>query len=271
MPRSGHGSVRISVLVPTFNSAGFISEALRSALRQDPPPFEVLVQDGGSIDATLDVLRRFGEAVDWVSEADDGQADALNRALHRARGDVVVWLNADDTLLPGALAAATAAFQADPDLAFVYGDYEVIDSAGRVLRRYRSSPYSVDRVLKRGCYIFSGTLFMRRAALAKAGAFDPSLRACMDLDLMLRLGSSGPSRHLGRSIAQFRIHTESKSSTIGFTFVREAFRIRRRYAGRSPRLWLHLIRATLVDAVAQVLSPVRYSSYWPRHGRSKIL
>jgi len=79
-----------------------------------------------------------------------GQSDALNRARSRATGDVVIWLNADDRLVPGVLAAAMAAFELDSDLAFAYGDFDMIDGAGAVIRRYRSSPYSWDRVYARG-------------------------------------------------------------------------------------------------------------------------
>jgi GT2 family glycosyltransferase len=183
----------------------------------------------------------------------------------------VLWLNADDTVLPGALAAATSAFQADPDLAFAYGDFEMIDGSGSILRRYRSGPYSWRRVFRRGCYIFSGSLFFRRRLLLAVGGFDPTLRACMDLDLLLRLDGAGKSLHLGRTIAQFRIHGAGKSSRIGTTFVREAFRVRLRYAGRSPILWAQSIWVGLVSALMQVTSPLRYSSRWPRHGGGKTL
>lgn len=265
------GSPRVSVIVPSHNSGTYLRQALASALDQIPPPHEIIVQDGGSTDNTLDVLRSFGDRVSWISTHDEGQSDALNSALARSTGDVVIWLNADDILLPDALNTASAAFAADPHLAFAYGDFDMIDGAGALVRSYRSSPYSWTRVYKQGCYIFSGSLFVRREALLAVGGFDASLRACMDLDLLLRLGTAGRSLHLGRTIAQFRIHGEGKSSNIGLTFVREAFRVRSRYARRSWRLWPYALRTTLVSALMQMTSPLRYSSRWPRHGRGKTL
>lgn len=264
-------SPRLSVIVPSYDSGPFLREALTSALDQHPPPYEVLMQNEGSTDDTLDILRSFGEHVAWISEPDGGQADALNKALARACGDVVLALSADDVILPGSLAAAAVAFEQEHDLAFAYGDFDMIDGASALIRAYKSSPYSWERVYARGCYIFIGSLFVRRQVLVEIGGYDASLRACMDLDLLLRLGAAGRSRHLGRTIGQFRMHDASKSSTIGPVFLREGVRVRRRYARRSPRLWLVALWATARSGVMEATAPLRYSSHWPRHGGGKTL
>jgi glycosyltransferase involved in cell wall biosynthesis len=262
---------RISVIIPSYNSGPFLRDALTSLLRQVPRPHEIVVQDGGSTDDTLDILRSCDESIRWNSVPDEGQADALNRALSRATGDIVIWVNADDVLVPGAFAAASAAFAADRDLVFAYGDFDVIDADGAVIRTYRSRPYSWTRVYARGCYIFSGSLFVRRSALVGLGGFDSTLRACMDLDLLLRLGAAGPSTYLGRTIGQLRMHGSNKSSTLLRVFLREGFRVRRRYAHGSPRLWLSNLWATVVSSVMLATTGLRFSSRWPRHGRGKTL
>jgi GT2 family glycosyltransferase len=174
-------------------------------------------------------------------------------------------------VLPGAFAAASAAFVSDASLAFAYGDFDMIDGAGTLMRRYQSSEYSWKRVYARGCYIFSGSLFVRRQALVAIGGFDPALRACMDLDLMLRLHAAGRSTHLGQTVGQFRMHGTGKSSTIGLIFLREGFHVRRRYARRSPRLWLIALWATARSGLMEATAPLRYSSRWPRHGGGKTL
>jgi len=261
----------VSVIVPSFNSAPYLRAAISSALEQVPRAHEVLVQDGGSTDGTLEVLRSFGDDVAWVSAPDGGQSDALNKALARATGDIVIWLNADDVLLPGAIKAASDAFAEDPDLAFAYGDFDIIDGAGALVRRYVSTPYSWTRVFARGCYIFSGSLFVSRRRLLDIGAYDATLRACMDLDLLLRLDRAGRSTHLHRTVGQFRMHGASKSSTIGPVFLREGLRVRRRYAHRSLRLWLIAIWATARSGLMEAAAPLRYSRRWPRHGGGKTL
>jgi glycosyltransferase involved in cell wall biosynthesis len=262
---------RISVIVPSYNAGAFLRQALASVLDQVPGPYEILVQDGGSSDETLDILRYLGERIAWVSAPDHGQSDALNRALARATGDVILWLNADDLVRPGAFEAARSAFAADPGLAFAYGDFDIVDGGGATIRRYRSGAYSWERVYARGCYIFSGSLFIRRTALIDVGGFDPSLRTCMDLDLLLRLGTAGRSRHLGRTIGQFRVHGVGKSSTIGLVFMRETLRVRRKYAGRSGRRWLVALGSVPLYLAGVATTSLRFSSLWPRHGRSKTL
>ena len=264
-------ATRVSVLIPSYNSAPFLRQALTSVLNQVPQPYEVLVQDGGSVDGTLAILQSFGDRVAWVSAPDGGQSDALNRALKRSTGDVVLWLNADDELVPAAIAAASTAFESDPDLKFAYGDFDIIDGNGARIRRYRSSPYSWERVFARGCYIFSGSLFIRRQVLAEIGGFEASLSACMDLDLLLRLGATGRSRHVGRTIGQYRMHDDTKSSTMGLAFLREGLRVRIRHSRGSPRLLLIALRATVWTAVMRSTYRLRYSPLWPRHGRGKTL
>jgi len=255
------GPVRISVVVPSYNFGRYLRDALRSALEQDPAPWEVVVQDGGSSDETLDVLGEFGSAVAWVSAPDGGQADALNKAIARTSGDVIVWLNADDLLLPGAFEQAARAFEADPAADLVYGGFLLVDGNGRVMKEYDSSPYDPGRIFTHGCYIFSGSMFLRRSLIDRVGPFDPALRACMDLDFLLRLGPVKAIR-LATPTAAFRISGAGKSSTIRRIFLVESFRVRRRAARGSPRLMLTAVLAAGRDAVALATQPLRHSSFW---------
>jgi glycosyltransferase involved in cell wall biosynthesis len=255
------GALRISVVVPSFNSMPFLDAALRSALGQDPPPYEVIVQDGGSTDGSLEVLRSAGPAVDWRSEPDTGQSNALNKAISRASGDVIVWLNADDTLAPGAFGFVQKAFEDHPEAEFVYGDYDVIDADGGVLRHFRSSPYQPQRVFTRGCYIFSGAIFFRRSLLDRVGPFNERLNTCMDFDYMLRLGDV-PSIHVGENVAGFRMSGAGKSSTMRSRFLREAYAIRRRVAGRSIRLRVLALLIAGVELVSLYTHSLRLTRPW---------
>lgn len=254
-------SIRISVVIPSFNSGSYLSQALTSALGQEPPPHEVIVRDGGSTDGSLDILRAAGDAVDWRSEPDSGQSNALNSAIERATGDVVVWLNADDILAPGAFAAVHHAFARSPEAEFVYGDYDMIGADGRIIRRFRSSAYDPRRVFTHGCYIFSGAIFWRRTLLDRVGPFDERLNTCMDFDYMLRLGDV-PSIHIGKSVAGFRMSGAGKSSTMRSQFLREALMLRRRVAGRSVRLRLLAWLLAAVELVSLYTQPVRLTRPW---------
>lgn len=253
--------MRISVLVPSLNSGGFIQEAIQSALAQDPPPHQVLVQDGGSTDDTLKVLENFHDEVDVRSEPDRGQSEALNRAVARASGDVLVWLNADDLLAPGAFAAVLAAFEQNPGAEFVYGDFNIVDGKGQTLRQFRSSAYDPQRVFVHGCYIFSGAIFFRRELIERVGPFDESLQACMDFDYLMRIGRA-KAVHVERTVARFRMSGQQKSTGIRSRFIRESHSIRWRSAGGSVRLRLLTLGLDVRDAVYWITQPLRMTRAW---------
>ena len=106
---------------------------MRSVIEQDYPPIDYLVMDGGSTDETVEVLKSFGPQLRWVSERDRGQSDAINRGFARTKGDVLGWLNSDDTYAAGAISAATEFLARHEDVAMVYGDADFIDAAGNVI------------------------------------------------------------------------------------------------------------------------------------------
>jgi glycosyltransferase involved in cell wall biosynthesis len=265
MPRT-----RVSVVVPSYNSAAFLREAIESALSQVPPPHELIVQDGGSKDGSIEILRSFGDRVRWRSEPDGGQAQALNMAIAAATGDAVVWLNADDLLVPGAFAAVQRAYTEHPDADLVYGNYDMIRADGSVMRRFQSSPYDPHRVFTHGCYIFSGAMFFRRDLLERVGPFDEGLHACMDLDYLLRIGDVR-TVHLGVTVARFRRSGLGKSSRIRRTFLLEAHTVRKRAAAGSRRLRLLGLLADGRDIVALASEPLRYTRAWSAARRSKRL
>jgi len=94
----------IAIVTPVLNQAAFIRAAIDSVLTQGYPRLAYVVQDGGSTDGTVDILRSYGRLLDWVSLPDSGQADAINRGFARVAGDIMAWLNGDDMLVPGSLA-----------------------------------------------------------------------------------------------------------------------------------------------------------------------
>ncbi len=227
---------KISVVMPCFNACATIAESLRSISSQEPKAYEVLAQDGQSNDGTLDILRYHDAEIDVVSEPDAGQTDALNRALRRATGDVIGWLNADDVYLPGAFRRVSDAFKQHPSADLVYGDFALIDGEGHRLRRYHVSAWDWERFLRRGYSVWSGATFFHRRVFERFGEFDPTLHYCMDLEYMLRIGRSIEAIPIPEVLGAFRIHNASKSGGIPFRFLREAHTVRRKYSRGSARL-----------------------------------
>src|SRR3954466_15786779 len=124
---------RLCIVTPSYNTGRYIGPAVRSVLAQDYPHVDYVVMDGGSTDDTVDVLKSFGPRLRWVSERDRGQSDAINRGFAQTRGDVLGWLNSDDTYAPGAVRAASDFLARHEDVAMVYGEADFIDAAGNTI------------------------------------------------------------------------------------------------------------------------------------------
>lgn len=201
----------ISVLTPSFGYAQFISAALCST---DLDGVQHVVQDGASVDGTVDVLRALERpGLVWRSQPDAGQSDALNRSLELAQGDIVGWLNADEFYLPGALETAQAFFDANPAVDALYGDVAYVDAEGRFVRLLVGYPFSRQVLRWRGCIIPSATFFVRRELLGSS-PWDTSLRTVMDWDLFLGLVDRGAVIHYVREpLAAFRLHTAQVTAT----------------------------------------------------------
>ena len=235
---------RITIVTPSYNQAAFLERTLTSVLDQGYPDLEYLVLDGGSTDGSVALIERYaGRLAWWRSGKDAGQAAAIREGFARATGDVLAWLNSDDWYEPGALLAVGEAF-ARGGAEIVHGDVRFVDSAGR---RLWDAPMVLDeRILAyESEYPAQPALFWTLALYEKAGGLDPSFRFAMDFDLLVRLlRAGGRGRKLWRPLANFRLHAESKTTTIAAVGEEEVRRVRARYgwdrgpaALQSARRW----------------------------------
>jgi glycosyltransferase involved in cell wall biosynthesis len=185
----------ISIVTAVYNRARTIEDAIASIRAQTLPVHQHLIQDGGSTDGTLHVVRRVkGPETDLVSERDSGIYDAINRGIRRATGDVVGLLHSDDFFAStDVLAAVASAFR--PDVDGVYGDLDYVSAndPSRIIRRWRSGPYTPQK-LRRGWMPPHPTLFLRREVFERHGLYDPVLRIAADYDAMLRWMIAGRIR-----------------------------------------------------------------------------
>ena len=159
---------------------------------QQPPAVELVIADGGSDDGTLQLLaalqHEFGLRLHWFSKPDTGPANAINKALQHARGEIIGWLNADDLYCPDAINNVVGFFQENPDCLMVYGEADHVDADGTMLGRYPTKPSCRDiQQFHGGCFICQPTVFMRRSLLDTVGGLDESLRTAFDFDLWLRI------------------------------------------------------------------------------------
>ncbi len=221
----------VSIITPSFNQGQFIAETIESVLQQSYPNIELIVMDGGSTDDTVAVLRRYDGRIQWFSEPDKGQAHAINKGMHLARGEIVAYLNSDDILLPNAVAEAVAFFNANPAVDLVYGEAEYIDSASCVTGRYRTTPYTPSALVY-DCVICQPAAFWRRRVIRQIGLFDEALQFTMDYDYWLRLrNAGGVFAHAPQTWARSRLHADAKTVAQRRKIFPEIFEICRRHLG----------------------------------------
>jgi glycosyltransferase involved in cell wall biosynthesis len=204
------GMSPISVLTPSRGYGRYIADAIESVRQQDDVTVQHVVQDAKSDDETLDVLRSYGDAVDWTSEPDRGQSDALNRALARASGDWIAWLNADEFYLPGGLRMLLDAGE-DNAADVVYGDCVTVDDDGRLLALRPQHQFNRTILRLYGPFLASVSVLIRRSSLVDA-PWDTSLIQVMDWDAYLALASRGASfLHVAYPVGAFRLHEDQAS------------------------------------------------------------
>jgi glycosyltransferase involved in cell wall biosynthesis len=223
--KAGSSLPRVSIVTPSFNQARFLEQTIRSVLVQDYPNLEYLIVDGGSTDGSLETIRKYAGYLDWwVSEPDAGQAQAINKGLARARGEIFAWLNSDDLYRPGAIAAAVEVFRSNPRAVLVFGDAVSIDESGRPLNDQVFGYWQLPDLMAFQI-ICQPAVFMRRSAVEQAGGLDEGYHFLLDHHLWLRLALLGEIAHIPEKLAFARQHSQAKNVAQAARFGDEAYRI----------------------------------------------
>jgi glycosyltransferase involved in cell wall biosynthesis len=204
---------RISIITPSYNQAQFLSETIQSILDQKYPNLEYLVIDGGSTDGSVDIIRRYESSLSyWVSEPDRGQAHAINKGFEKATGDILMWLNSDDILFPGALALASEIFAAKPDLQWVVGNPVVIDTRSNIIdHRVHWLKPTFTMLFFTFYTLNQESVFFRKEALGTK-RLRSDLHYCFDYELWLWLARKfGPPQVHPGFLAGYRYHQAQKT------------------------------------------------------------
>jgi glycosyltransferase involved in cell wall biosynthesis len=197
------------VIIPAYNAERFLAEAIRSAQAQTFRDCQIIVVDDGSKDRTAEVAAGF-EGVRLICQSNAGVSAARNRGLAESSSEYVVFLDADDRLLPDAVELGVGLLEARPELGFVYGRHETIDADGRRVPGAESEPGPADAgyltFLAGNPFVPPACAVFRRSVIERVGGFDPRLSMAEDLELYLRLALVAPIHCHNHVVVQFREH-----------------------------------------------------------------
>lgn len=242
----------ISVITPSLNHAVYLERTIRSVLGQEYPHLDYIVIDGGSTDGTLDILRQYEDRLRWVSGPDSGQSDAINKGLRMANGEILAYLNSDDTYADNALMTVGRRFAAEPTALWITGRCRIIDEHDREIRgpitMYKNwllDHYSYRKLLITN-FISQPATFLRKKLVDELGFFDCNESLVMDYEYWLRVARHDPPVILHEHLANFRIHAASKTTGERGRTIRDELRVGRMYS-RSPLLnMVHYLHAGIM-------------------------
>ncbi len=244
----------VSIITPSFNQGKYLGETMRSVLEQDYPNIEYLVIDGGSTDNTVEVIKSCEKKLAyWCSEKDKGQTDAINKGFARAKGQIMAYINSDDTYNPGAVSQAVKYLREHPEVGVVYSDLNFIDENSRVIGKFPAAQTDLKKLRRGYVHVPQPATFFRAEYWQQVGPLDPTFYFAMDYDLWVRLASVTRLQYLpGPVWANFRMHADAKTINADERCWPEMLRVHYRDGGKflSPivaKYYLRKLAAPLLD------------------------
>jgi glycosyltransferase involved in cell wall biosynthesis len=263
----------VSIITPSFNQGAFLEATIQSVLTQDYAQLEYWIIDGGSQDGSLDIIHRYADRLTgWMSEPDDGQADAINKGFRLAQGEIIAWINSDDLYRPHAVRRAVAALGAHPEVGLVYSDVDSIDAQGALFNRMRYDPWQLVDLMAFNI-LGQPSVFFRRSALEAAGLLDPAYHYLLDHHLWLRMALHTQLGYVpGEVWAAARMHPGAKNMAQAEGFGREAHRLvqwmaederfSQFYEGHARQIWAGAHRLDAFYLLNDGKAGLALNAYW---------
>jgi len=202
----------VSIVTPSYNQASYLEETIRSVLGQRYEPLEYVVVDDGSTDGSAELAERYGDRLTLIRQENSGQPAAINRGFAATSGELMGYLNSDDTLLPGALETMVAELEREPKALLVYGDAEYTDERSARTGRLPAREFDIARML-RACdnHVVQPSTLWRREAWERYGPFEEDAYYFFDFEFFLQFPPERV-RRLQQPLSTYRIHPAAKST-----------------------------------------------------------
>ncbi|MEL7669194.1 glycosyltransferase family 2 protein [Methanobacterium sp.] len=221
----------VSIITPSYNQGKYIEDTIKSVMNQDYQNIEHFVIDGGSIDNTIDILKKYENKynLNWISEHDNGQSDALNKGFAMANGDIIGWVNSDDCYLDyNTFSYVVNKFYENQDVDVIYGDEVIIDEFGNIKKICKTSNWSYKHLL-RECFICQPAVFFRKKIIKDNKIRDIYL--CMDYEFWLRIGQKYNFLKVNKILAADRLYKGTKRESNKLNHMMKSKDLRIEYGG----------------------------------------
>jgi len=265
---------RISVVSPSLNQAQFLEKTILSVLNQNYPNLEYIIIDGGSTDGSVGIIKKYEKYFTyWISEKDNGQAEAINKGFQKSTGQILAWLNTDDLYLPDALFKVKSIFEKFGEIDFLYGHSVLIDQRDNIIMICYTVPQTYySYIYDRGGNVFQGTVFWKRDTFYKYSGLDSKLYFTMEYKLLDNFFKYEKGFFLNDILAAYRIHQESKSSTVKAKLVVEEFNSIRKIRGNILLRFYYRIRRWVYylfysNFINTIIEKIRISFFKKNIGR----
>jgi len=209
--------ILVSIITPTLNQAQFLGKNILSIKNQDYLFIEHIIVDGGSTDNTLEIIKKYERAYNlrWISEKDEGCADAMNKGFKMAKGDIFCWLDADDTYLPGRIRKVVEVFQKHPEIDIVFGDILIADQNDKIIGYTKHTNFDFEMLVYIGMNLSTQATFWRQTLFDKLKGFNKKYLRCADYDFFLKAATSGARfYHLRDFLGIYRHHSQQLSRSV---------------------------------------------------------
>jgi glycosyltransferase involved in cell wall biosynthesis len=212
----------VSIVTPSFNQAAFLEETILSVLNQTYKKIEYIIIDGGSTDNSLEIIKKHENKIDyWVSEKDNGQADAINKGFRQAKGEFLCWVNSDDILYPNFIERRIKEFKQNQDVDLIYGDvdqgWEIANSMKRKGKQQNHNVMLKSCVIK----IPQMSALWKKKVYTDVGELKTDLNVLLDWEYFLRISKNKKIKYIEGTVAFFRQHAGSKSIQLNTQWARE--------------------------------------------------